>query len=74
LVALPSKYADKPDLFHFSAFVAEPGQVVNVKPGIWHSQPVPIDGNGEFMVLAWETGASSEVQTATLTSKIVATL
>ena len=39
-------------MFHFKVF--EGKGAVNVKAGVWHSQPVPVEDDMDFMVMNYE--------------------
>ncbi len=49
-----------PQLDGLKAFIGQPGQGINYRPGTWHHPLVVLDGPAHFAMLVWEDGTQQD--------------
>lgn len=50
----------EPDVSGLRAFLCAPGQGINYRAGVWHHPIVALDGDADFVMLAFEDGSTGD--------------
>lgn len=53
---------EAPDLGTLQAFVAQPGEGITYRPGVWHHPLVALDREADFACLVHEDGSAGDCE------------
>ena len=70
VVVAPTAADGSPDVLRCEAFVGQRGQGFNYYAGVWHAPIVALDAGGDFLMLIWEQGVSTDCRVQRLSRPI----
>jgi ureidoglycolate lyase len=70
----PERPDGEPDIAGLRAFVAGPGQGINLRRGTWHHPVLALDAPAQLLMLAWEDGSAGDGEARALDTPIEVTL
>lgn len=73
IVVSPTAPDGNPDLAGLRSFLCGPGQGISYAVGVWHHPIIAIDGDADFVMLAWEDGTARDCVEHLLTSSVLVT-
>lgn len=73
VVVAPTAADGGPDLAGLRSFLCGPGQGISYAVGVWHHPIIAIDGDADFVMLAWEDGTADDCVEHPLATPILVT-